>query len=160
MITLQSSDKFQQFKDGLKGFGLEVVLVDEPLPIPFSYFGAPEAGLYRNYLFARMDTPVHSLLHEASHAICMGKERRIKLVADAEGEYYEENAVLYLQIVLGQGLGMTASDMCADMDSWGYTFRLGSAWRWFNEEAQECLDQLINWGVLDQNGVLTGKMRD
>ncbi len=33
--------------------------------------------------------------------------------------------------------------MCRDMDEWGYTFRLGSAARWFEQDAEDAHDWLI-----------------
>ena len=48
----------------------------------------------------RGDTPLHSILHEACHYICMDEERRSGLDTDAGGDYDEENAVCYLQILL------------------------------------------------------------
>ena len=58
------------------GSGLGVVLVAAGAPIPGSYWGESEAGLIRHRLFVRLDTPLHSALHEAAHYLCMDPERR------------------------------------------------------------------------------------
>ena len=67
-------------------FGLELRLVPNEEPIPASYWGESEAGLRDSVLLARLDTPIHSILHEASHFICMGPERRTGLLRDAGGD--------------------------------------------------------------------------
>ena len=143
----------------LDWFGLKLIWVADGMPIPFSYFGAPEAGILNSHVFARTDTPVHSVLHEASHIVCMNTQRRRHLRTDAAGEYAEENAVLYLQVLLAERVGLSAECMCAEMDNWGYTFRLGSALEWFRHETEDCRQQLLDWGILAQNGTLTGRLR-
>jgi len=117
--------------------------------IPGSYWGAPEAGLVGHGIHVRDDTPLHSFLHETSHVICMDASRRATLHTDAGGDYAEEDAVCYLQIVLARSLGIDAGTLCADMDTWGYTFRLGSALRWFTEDAAEARDWLVRHGLLN-----------
>ena len=88
----------------------------------------------------RPDTPVHSALHEACHWICMPPARRARLHTDAGGDSDEENAVNYLSILLGQTLpGFGRDRMLADMDAWGYSFRLGSARAWFEGDAEDAL---------------------
>ena len=42
------------------------------------------AGLIGSRLFVRDDTPVHSLLHEGCHYICMDSARRARLDTDAD----------------------------------------------------------------------------
>lgn len=128
--------------------GLSLVPVDEAGPIPGSYWGEPEAGLIGDHLYLRPDTPVHSALHEAAHFICMGAERRRTLDRDAGGDVAEETAVCYLQILLADGIpGMGRDRMLADMDAWGYTFRLGSARRWFEADADDARDWLVARGL-------------
>jgi hypothetical protein len=143
----------------LRAYGLNLIWVEKGLPIPFSYFGAPEAGIYKNNIFARQDTPLHSLLHESSHVICMESDRRVRLASDANGDFIEENCVLFLQIILAKQLGLSENDICQDMDSWGYSFRLGSALAWYKNDANECMEQLITWGILDHNRLPTYLMR-
>ena len=60
----------------LNRYGLDLVLTAPQEVIPGSYWGESEAGLQGNRLYARLDTPLHSILHEASHYICMTPERR------------------------------------------------------------------------------------
>jgi hypothetical protein len=128
--------------------GLEVVLLGAGEDIPGSYWGAPEAGLVGDRLFVRADTPVHSALHEAAHWLCMDDARRGALERDAGGDFDEENAVCFLQIVLADGIpGMGRERMLADMDAWGYTFRLGSARRWFEEDAADARAWLERRGL-------------
>ncbi len=139
-------------------FGLSVTRVESE-SIPGSYWGESEAGLINNTLYVRDDTPLHSVFHEACHYICMDKERRDQLDTDAGGDYDEENAVCYLQILLTDQLkNINRICMFNDMDSWGYTFRLGSAKRWFEEDAQDAKDWLINKNIILENEQLSLKM--
>ena len=48
---------------------LELVRVEDGAPIPGSYWGEPEAGVIASKVYARADTPLHSLLHEACHLL-------------------------------------------------------------------------------------------
>lgn len=138
-------------------FGLEVNRVDDGDPIPGSYWGAPEAGRIRSRLFVRGDTPVHSVLHEASHYICMDPERRDRETIDAGGTALEECGVCYLQVLLADELeGMGAARMFRDMDRWGYSFRLGSSRAWFEEDAEDALAFLCARGLVDAT---TGQAR-
>jgi len=68
----------------------------------------------------------------------MDDARRAALDTDAGGDYEEENAVCYLQIVLAEQIPGFGRERCMqDMDSWGYTFRLGSAKKWFEKDAED-----------------------
>jgi hypothetical protein len=40
--------------------------------------------------------------------------------------------------------------MCADMDAWGYTFRLGSTQAWFERDAGDARAWLIDRGLIDR----------
>ena len=118
--------------------GLLIHQVPLDRDIPGSFWGNPEAGLIGNRLYVREDTPVHSLLHEACHYICMPDSRRKGLHTDAGGDYAEENAVCYLQILLADKIdGYSAAACMDDMDAWGYSFRLGSARTWFEQDAED-----------------------
>ena len=118
--------------------------------IPGSYWGDREAGLIGARLYARLDTPVHSVLHEAAHFVCMTAERRAGLDTDAGGDDAEENAVCYLQIILADSVPHVGRQrMCRDMDDWGYTFRLGRACAWFERDAEDARQWLIAHGILD-----------
>jgi hypothetical protein len=130
-------------------YGLQLRTVAPGEPIPGSYWGESEAGLKGGTLLVRHDTPVHSLLHEAAHWICMSPERRSGLDTDAGGDHAEENAVCYLQIVLaGLVPGFGRERSMADMDEWGYTFRLGSARAWFEQDAADARQWLVAAGII------------
>lgn len=132
--ALKLADLRRLLADG----GLQIELIDAGLPIPGSYWGEPEAGLIGASLYVRGDTPVHSALHEASHFLCMDSARRQHLHRDAGGSDTEENAVCYLQCLLASQLPAYSQQRCfADMDSWGYTFRLGSTQAWFEGDSDD-----------------------
>lgn len=140
------------------GLTLRTVGADEP--IPGSYWGEPEAGLIATTVWARPDTPVHSVLHEACHAICMDRKRRAHLERDAGGSDLEENAVCCLQILLADELpGVGSARLMADMDRWGYTFRLGAARAWYEREADDARAWLAGHGLVDGAGRPTSRMR-
>ena len=144
----------------LARYGLEVIEVEINDSIPGSYWGEPEAGIIQNRLYVRGDTPLHSALHESCHYVCMDDERRSKLHTDTGGDYNEENAVCYLQIILSRLIpGADKFAPCDDMDEWGYTFRLGSAKRWFEEDAEDALAWLINFGLLNNDHSPTWNIR-
>ena len=143
----------------LARYGLTLTRVEDGTAIPGSYWGESEAGLVGTTVYARADTPLHSVLHEASHAICMDPARRAALHTDAGGDYAEEDAVCYLQIVLAGELGISATDICADMDEWGYTFRLGSAYAWFTQDAKDARVWLVCHGLLSEAGTPTFRYR-
>lgn len=122
----------------VKSLGLTLERVPSGEPIPGSYWGDEEAGLVKDRIYARNDTPLHSILHEACHWVCMDEQRRQQLDTNAGGDYEEENAVCYLQILLAECIPGFGSERCMqDMDRWGYTFRLGSAKKWFNKDAED-----------------------
>jgi hypothetical protein len=132
----------------LRRYGLELVIVPPDEPIIGSYWGESEAGLVANRVYARLDTPLHSLLHEASHSIVMGEARRAALDRDAGGDHAEENSVCYLQILLADEVPAYGRvEMWRDMDAWGYTFRLGSARAWFENEADDAREALLALGI-------------
>lgn len=144
----------------LNPYGLELVLVPPGEDIPGSYWGESEAGLIANRLYVRSDTPLHSVLHEACHFICMDPQRRLDLDRDAGGDCDEENAVCCLQILLADRLpGMSRERMWRDMDAWGYTFRLGSARAWFEQEADDARAWLEVRGIIDAVQQPTGCLR-
>lgn len=145
----------------LHSYQLQLEFVADDQPIPGSFWGDSEAGLIDNRLLVRSDTPAHSLLHEACHYLCMSADRRRGLHTDAGGDYDEENAVCYLQVLLAERLPpLNPARMLADMDSWGYSFRLGSARAWFEQDADDARNWLIRHGLIDPNGKPTGKLRE
>jgi hypothetical protein len=144
----------------LQRFGLELVLVAQQEDIPGSYWGEREAGLIADRLYARLDTPVHSVLHETSHYVCMTPERRAGLERDAGGDDLEESAVCYLQILLADELPRLGRErLCADMDAWGYSFRLGSARTWFETDAADARNWLRGHALIDEHDRTTGLLR-
>lgn len=141
-------------------YALEIETVADSSPIPGSFWGDSEAGLIENRLYIRPDTPVHSALHEACHYICLDSARRDGLHTDAGGDYDEENAVCYLQILLAAKLsGCSADKLMEDMDSWGYTFRLGSARNWFQQDAEDARQWLLNEQLIDEDNNPTWQLR-
>ena len=135
---------FEPLESLLAPFGLDVCRVPDDEAIPGSHWGEEEAGLIKHCLYVRCDTPVHSALHEACHWLLMSEQRRQQLHTDAKGTAVEENAVCYLQIILSERIpGMGRERMFSDMDRWGYSFRLGSAKAWFNEDADDAISFLL-----------------
>lgn len=119
-------------------YGLQFAPVPDGQSIPGSFWGDDEAGIIGSTVHARHDTPIHSVLHEACHLIVLPPERRASVHTDATDSVAEEDATCYLQIVLGDSLpGVGSTRVMADMDAWGYTFRLGSARAWFEHDASD-----------------------
>jgi len=133
----------------LEHHGLTLEIVADDAPIPGSYWGDSEAGVIGHRVYARRDTPVHSLLHEACHLIVLEPERRAGIHTDASDSQAEEDATCYLQILLGETLpGVGSARVMSDMDAWGYTFRLGSARAWFEQDAEDAHAWLQARGLL------------
>ena len=150
----------QPLRELLASYQLQLEIVAEGQDIPGSFWGDSEAGLIDNRLLVRPDTPAHSLLHEACHYICMSPDRRRGLHTNAGGDYDEENAVCYLQILLANRLPpLNPERLMADMDTWGYSFRLGSARAWFAQDAEDARQWLIRHGLISTDGIPTGKLR-
>jgi hypothetical protein len=127
---------------------LQLQLVPDGEAIPGSYWGECEAGLIGTTVYARSDTPVHSLLHEAAHLIVLPPERRALVHTDATDSVEEEDAVCVLQALLGDEIpGVGRDRILADMDEWGYTFRLGSARAYFEHDADAAWQWLIARGL-------------
>ncbi len=128
---------------------LRLHAVEDGLPIPGSFWGDPEAGVIGSTVYARGDTPVHSLLHEACHLIVLPPERRAQVHTDATDSDMEEDATCYLQIVLAGCLPDVGSErLMADMDAWGYSFRLGSTKAWFDNDAEDACAWLMERNLL------------
>ena len=150
MLKLNAIDRLELLVL-LDRYGLELTLVAPGEAIPGSHWGESEAGL---------DTPLHSVLHESAHFICMTPERRVGLHTDAGGDDAEETAVCYLQVLMAQALGKVgAQRLFADMDEWGYSFRLGSAGKWFAEDADDAHQWLLGHGLIDGRSRLTYALR-
>src|SRR5690606_985814 len=122
----------------LARYGVRLERVADGMAIPGSYWGEAEAGIVGATVYARGDTPVHSLLHEAGHLIVLPPERRAQVHTDATDSVAEEDAVCVLQALLGDALpGVGRARVLADMDAWGYTFRLGSARAYVEQDADQ-----------------------
>jgi hypothetical protein len=140
-------------------YGLTPELVADSADIPGSFWGEPEAGLIGNRLYLRGDTPLHSAFHEACHYICMDQERRDVLDTNAGGSVEEENGVCYLQILLADYLeGYDSERMMHDMDTWGYSFRLGSSHAWFEQDADDARKWLLGAGIILDNNAPSWKL--
>jgi hypothetical protein len=114
----------------LERFQLDLALVAPEEIIPGSFWGEREAGLIGSKLYARLDT-------------------------DAGGDDVEESAVCYLQILMADALrNVGTTRMLSDMDEWGYSFRLGSAARWFAEDAEDARAWLVGRGLIHADGRL------
>ncbi len=148
VLTLADID-FAEADALLTRYGLALARVGDSEPIPGSFWGESEAGVIAHTVYARIDTPVHSLLHEAGHLIVAAPERRASIHTNASDSQAEEDATCYLQILLADELGGVGRErLMADMDTWGYTFRLGSTRAWFERDAEDACDWLAQRGLL------------
>ncbi|HJU06920.1 MAG TPA: hypothetical protein VJ727_00340 [Rhodanobacteraceae bacterium] len=117
---------------------LQLIRIEDGESIPGSYWGEPEAGVIGCNVYARADTPLHSLLHEACHLLIADPQRREGIHTDASDSQIEEDAACYLQVILADALpGFGRERAFADMDAWGYSFRLGSTRAWFERDAED-----------------------
>lgn len=141
-------------------FGLELVVQPDNAPITGSFWGDSEAGVVGRSVFVRADTPVHSFLHETCHVICMDGQRRDGLDRDAGGDDLEESAVCYLQVILADYIeGVGRDRLMADMDAWGYSFRLGNTRDWFENDAGDACGFLVFHELIDSSGKPTFALR-
>ena len=158
---LQVSDvPLQVLESLLRRYRLTLVQEPADSEITASFWGDSEAGIVGCNVYVRGDTPIHSLLHETCHVICMDAGRRASLDRDAGGDHVEESAVCYLQLLLADRLpGVGRQKLMSDMDAWGYSFRLGSTQKWFENDAQDAAEFLINHGLIDIQHEPTFKLR-
>ena len=141
-------------------YGLKLCVQPAGEPITASFWGGEEAGILGHTVYVRGDTPVHSLLHEACHIICMTEDRRQHVERDAGGDDLEETAVCYLQLVLADQIdGAGRERLMRDMDAWGYSFRLGDTRSWFERDAEDERKWLIDEGLLTADGEATFRLR-
>ena len=151
VLRLADCDPAEALVRLLARFELKLERCADTVPIPGSYWGDAEAGLVADRLYARGDTPLHSILHEASHYVCMDAARRQDLDTDAGSDDSEENAVCYLQVLLAGELEDCGRErMFADMDAWGYSFRLGCSRAWFENDAEDARRWLLEYGLIDR----------
>jgi hypothetical protein len=160
MLTLADTG-FSAPRDLLARYGLSLVRTATGEAIPGSYWGDCEAGIIGCTVYARDDTPIHSLLHEAGHLIVLPPERRAQIHTDASDSVAEEDATCYLQILLADQLpGVGSARLMDDMDAWGYSFRLGSTRAWFERDAEDARQWLAERDLLpvlaeDETHILT-----
>ncbi|NUS60920.1 MAG: hypothetical protein HOQ01_08230, partial [Lysobacter sp.] len=82
--------------------------------------------------------------------IVLPPEKRAAVHTDATDSVAEEDAVCVLQSLLGDAIpGVGAARVFADMDAWGYTFRLGSARAYVEQDASEAWEWLAHRGLID-----------
>ena len=140
---------FAVLSDLLAGHDLQLHYVADGEKIPGSFWGEPEAGVIAHNVYVRGDTPIHSMLHEACHLIVLPPERRAQVHTDATDSDAEEDATCYLQILLADAIpGVGRERLMADMDAWGYSFRLGSTRAWFEQDAEDARNWLLQHGLL------------
>ena len=76
------------------------------------------------------------------------------------GTIWKESAVCYLQVLLADQLpGVGRQRLCADMDDWGYSFRVGSTRGWFEGGRAGCAEWLRRQGVIDAADKPTGLLK-
>ena len=96
---------------------------------------------------------MHSILHEASHYICMTPERRAGLDRDAGGDDLEESAVCYLQVLLADTpRGRRPRAAVRGHGCVGLQLRLGSTRAWFEDDADDARLWLVKEGVITSHG--------
>ena len=155
-VLLCSDINLKNLKSLLERYGMDIQTVDNNEAIPGSFWQPPEAGLVGDTLYIRGDTPVHSALHETCHYICMDKKRRKNLDTDAGGTAIEESGVCYLQILLSVFIPeMQQSRIFKDMDDWGYSFRLGSTKAWFEKDAEDAFEWLVDNKIITSDNKAT-----
>jgi len=159
MLLVKHCD-IKPIKELLKRFSLNLKLVSANEKLPGSFWGDDEAGLVDQSLYVNNNTPIHSLLHETCHFICMDSQRRNNLDTNAGGDYDEENAVCYLQIILADSINeMSQQRIFKDMDAWGYSFRLGSAQKWFEEDAEDAQQWLLKYQLINHSNTCLFSIR-
>ncbi len=159
MLNYKDSNTIS-IKELLRRYGMKIHCLDQDQDIMHSFWGAPEAGRLKDRLFIRTDTPVHSILHESCHYICMSPKQRSASNSDAKGTAMEENATCYLQILLADHIeGYDRQQEMNDMDAWGYSFRLGSAQAWFEQDAEDAQEWLIYENIINQDNQPSWKLR-
>jgi hypothetical protein len=148
-VMIVADVRFHDQSRLLARHGLSLQLLDDSAKITGSFWGDSEAGVVGRSVFVRMDTPIHSLLHETCHVICMTAERRACLDRDAGGDDLEEAAVCYLQVLLSDHVpGVGRQRLMQDMDAWGYSFRLGNTRSWFESDAEDARSWLLEQGLI------------
>ena len=154
-VGLMCDVRFADVAALLARYGLALHHVAAGEEIPGSYWGESEAGIIGHDVYVRDDTPLHSMLHEAGHLIVLPAEKRAAVHTDATDSIDEENAVCVLQSVMADAIpGYSRERLYADMDAWGYSFRLGSARAYVEHDAEEAWQWLIDHKLLDTTRAL------
>ena len=144
----------------LSRYCLKLTIQEDGSDIEGSFWGDTEAGIVGDEVFVRRDTPIHSLLHETCHIICMAADRLRGLDRNAGSDDLEESAVCYLQVLLADSIkGVGRDRLMQDMDTWGYSFRLGKTRLWFQHDAEDAVDFLSNHGLLNEFREPTFRLR-
>ncbi len=155
-----SNTPYQALIPILSRYQLQLTQVSADSKIPHSFWGSPEAGRLKSTLYARVDSPIHSILHETCPYICMPPDQRSLTQVDAVGSALVESACCYLQIVLADHIeGINRQDLMHDMDTWGYSFRLGSTARWFFADSEDARQWLIEFQILNTSNYPTLNLR-
>lgn len=90
----------------------------------------------------------------------MDGARRDDLDRDAGGDDLEESAVCYLQVLLADFIdGIGRARLMADMDRWGYSFRLGSTRDWFEKDAEDARKFLLYHKLINDANEPAFKLR-
>ena len=72
----------------------------------------------------------------------------------------EESAVCYLQVLLADSIPEFGRErLFRDLDAWGYTFREGSASRWFRGDGKIARRWLESNNLIDAAGEPTWRLR-
>jgi hypothetical protein len=160
-VTRVADVPLQGLESLLGRYDLNLQLQPGDEAITGSFWGDSEAGVVGHSVFVRSDTPIHSLLHETCHVVCMTSERREQLETDAGGDDLEEAAVCYLQVILSDEIdGVGRDRLISDMDEWGYSFRLGNTGAWFENDAEDARKWLIENNLLTATGRPSFRLRD
>ncbi|MEM7432042.1 MAG: hypothetical protein AAF351_08890 [Pseudomonadota bacterium] len=144
----------------LDQYSLQVEWIADGDEIPDSFWGDEEAGIAGHTVYVRRDTPIHSLLHEMAHIVCMSAERRRELRRDAGADDIEEEAVCYLQVLLADELaGVGRRRLMRDMDTWGYSFRVGGTADWFESDSKRAANWLFEKALISESMQPTYRLR-
>ena len=81
-------------------------------------------------------------------------------IVDGDGRYLTHARGMVPGQAFGRSLPELGQErMMQDMDTWGYSFRLGSTERWFAEDAKDAKEWLQEHNVIDLDEFLTGYCR-
>lgn len=90
----------------------------------------------------------------------MTSDRRAALWRDAGGDVDEESAVCYLQVLVADAIsGFGRRQLFRDLDTWGYSFREGLAFRWFDGDGRSARAWLDSHGLIDTGGEPSWRLR-